>query len=71
MPYRAFADMRAVKAALQGSLDAAAEVGERVAQQPGGAVLNGFGECASVCCDDWRAAQLRLDVHAAERLEVR
>ena len=33
-------------------------------------MLNSFGECASVGSDDWRAAQLRLNVHAAEGLEV-
>ena len=68
---RSLASVAAVEATLQGSLDATAKIGERVAQQPCGAVLNGFGECASVCSDNWRAAQLRLDVHAAERLEVR
>jgi hypothetical protein len=46
---RAFADVAAVEAALQGSLDTAAKIRERVAQQPCGAVLNGFGECARGC----------------------
>ena len=67
---RAFSDVVAVEATSQGSLDAAAEVGERVAQQPGLLVLDGLGKGPSIWRDDGRAAELRFDVNAAEGFEV-
>ena len=59
-----------VEAAPQGAFDAAAEVGESVAEQAGFAVLHRFGKGPSGCRDDRRAAKLRFDVDAAEGFEV-
>ena len=67
---RSLADVAPIEPSLQGPLHPAAEVGQRMAQQPCLLVLDGLREVPSIWCDDRGAAKLGLDVDAAEGLEV-